>query len=66
MSAWFKPKRIGWGFTPATWQGWLVTAAFVGIVLVLAVTLAGTQPWIFLTLLAVAVVVFLLIGFLKR
>ncbi len=21
---WFGPKRIGWGFRPQTWQGWLV------------------------------------------
>ncbi len=23
--AWFRPKRIGWGWTPQTWQGWVVT-----------------------------------------
>ena len=22
---WFKPKRIGYGLTPITWQGWFVT-----------------------------------------
>ncbi|MGY8771400.1 MAG: hypothetical protein ACKVH8_23550 [Pirellulales bacterium] len=22
---WFRPKRIGWGLTPVTWQGWLYT-----------------------------------------
>ena len=22
---WFKPKRIGYGLTPITWQGWCVT-----------------------------------------
>jgi uncharacterized membrane protein HdeD (DUF308 family) len=24
---WFKPKRYGYGATPATWQGWVVTLA---------------------------------------
>lgn len=22
---WFKAKRTGWGWTPVTWEGWLVT-----------------------------------------
>jgi hypothetical protein len=31
---WFKPKRIGYGAYPTTWEGWLVIAAYT---LVLAV-----------------------------
>lgn len=26
---WFKRKLYGWGWTPATWQGWLVLAVFI-------------------------------------
>ncbi|HBM45978.1 MAG: hypothetical protein UT05_C0001G0045 [Parcubacteria group bacterium GW2011_GWF2_38_76] len=26
---WFKRKTYGWGWYPATWQGWLVTAMFI-------------------------------------
>ncbi len=26
---WFKDKSIGWGLTPARWQGWGVTAALL-------------------------------------
>lgn len=26
---WFKAKRFGWGWTPVTWQGWLVTLGYV-------------------------------------
>jgi SNF family Na+-dependent transporter len=26
---WFKRKRFGYGWTPVTWQGWLVIAAYV-------------------------------------
>jgi len=25
---WFKAKRYGWGWYPATWQGWLILLAF--------------------------------------
>lgn len=29
---WFKAKRYGWGWYPASWEGWLVTfAAIVAI-----------------------------------
>mgnify|MGYP001573239736 CR=1 FL=1 len=26
---WFKNKRYGWGWSPASWEGWLVTAIFI-------------------------------------
>jgi len=26
---WFRPKLFGWGWTPATWQGWFVTLLFL-------------------------------------
>lgn len=29
---WFKRKVFGWGWTPVTWQGLLVTAAFVVVI----------------------------------
>ena len=47
---WFVAKRYGWGWTPATWQGWLVvgvwsavfTGSIVGIQLVLGDSPSGT------------------------
>ncbi len=29
---WFKRKLYGWGWTPATWQGWLITLVFIGAI----------------------------------
>ena len=29
---WFKAKRYGWGWSPSTWEGWLVTVGYVAIV----------------------------------
>lgn len=29
---WFKNKSYGWGWTPASWEGWLVTAGFIAFV----------------------------------
>ena len=31
--AWFGPKQIlGWGWTPVSWEGWLVTTVFLGLI----------------------------------
>jgi hypothetical protein len=27
--AWFKPRRYGYGATPITWQGWVLTFGFI-------------------------------------
>lgn len=29
---WFKRKLYGWGWTPATWQGWLILFVFVALI----------------------------------
>lgn len=29
---WFTTKRYGWGWQPATWQGWIITLIFVILV----------------------------------
>jgi peptidoglycan/LPS O-acetylase OafA/YrhL len=33
---WFKAKRYGWGWYPATWQGWTVIAIYLVIFFILA------------------------------
>jgi len=37
---WFGPKRIGYGISPKTWQGWLILAVFVAAVTGIAFWLA--------------------------
>ena len=63
---WFRPKRYGLGFSPASWQGWLSTAAYIAIVCALAATLAKPQPWVFWTLFVLATAVFLVVVLLTR
>ncbi len=29
---WFKAKQYGWGWYPATWEGWLVTLGYIAAV----------------------------------
>ena len=54
---WFGPKRyVGWGWAPASWQGWLATAMMLGLVIIAVWTLHS--PWGF-AIAAVVVVLFL-------
>lgn len=36
---WFKKRSYGWGWTPSTWQGWLVTLVYIAL-------LVGIFIWI--------------------
>jgi hypothetical protein len=36
---WFKRKLYGWGWAPVTWQGWLITFLYVGLVAVCSLTI---------------------------
>lgn len=33
---WFKAKKYGWGWQPATWEGWLIIIAFFVVAVYLA------------------------------
>jgi hypothetical protein len=33
---WFKAKNYGWGWHPATWQGWLITLGYVVVAVLVA------------------------------
>lgn len=41
---WFKRKLYGWGWTPATWQGWAVTALYVGLLVLFAFSIDESSP----------------------
>lgn len=41
---WFKRKTYGWGWYPATWQGWLVTLIYTVLIIALALTVDENSP----------------------
>jgi hypothetical protein len=47
---WFGPKRFGWGWSPVSWQGWVVVVAYVAILITVGAVASRT------TTLVVAVV----------
>ena len=38
---WFKPKRYGYGATPATWEGWTLTVGALAVVLLASLMVSG-------------------------
>lgn len=45
---WFKRKLYGWGWYPASREGWLVTAIYMAIIIILATAVAegaDTKEW---------------------
>jgi hypothetical protein len=41
---WFKDKLYGWGWVPATWQGWLITALYAFGIVFFALTIDDNSP----------------------
>jgi hypothetical protein len=41
---WFKRKLFGWGWTPVTWQGWLVIVVYIALVMLFAATIDEGSP----------------------
>ncbi|HRN96092.1 MAG TPA: hypothetical protein PLD54_01460 [Candidatus Levybacteria bacterium] len=65
---WFKRKIYGWGWYPATWQGWIVTAVYISLVVFFSLTLddsASTNDFSFTFLIPVMLltIVFIRIAF---
>jgi hypothetical protein len=41
---WFKRKSYGWGWSPATWQGWLAIVVYLILVTALSFNINETAP----------------------
>jgi hypothetical protein len=35
---WFKAKTYGWGWTPESWQGWVVTLIYTTLIVIIIFT----------------------------
>ena len=63
---WFGRKRFGWGLQPISWQGWVLTIAYVAIAVTLGATLASSQLWLFATLFVIVTALYLLVAYLTK
>jgi hypothetical protein len=41
---WFRPKRYGFGATPVTWEGWLLTLGYAALAIGVAIGIARLVP----------------------
>lgn len=68
---WFKRKLYGWGWTPATWQGWLVVLGFVLLVVLNSILLnsfgePNTIDFVFFFLILILLIIgLILVGYKK-
>lgn len=62
MAEWFAPKRYGYGAgLPISWQGWLITAVFMAVVIRAAILFSET-PIIFFGILIPATLALIIIS----
>jgi len=62
---WYGPRRFGFGYGPQTWQGYLVTALSVAV-LIGAGTVAKGAHWFYAVVVAVIVVHLAIIAIQRR
>ena len=71
VTYWFKRRRFGYGWTPATWQGWVALVALVLLVLAPLPFLpqgedeGGPNPYAYVFYVVVVVMVFCLLAIKK-
>lgn len=41
---WFKAKTYGWGWTPCSWEGWLITLLYIVLLVLFGLTLDEASP----------------------
>ena len=42
---WFVKRQAGWGLQPVTWQGWVYTLAWAGLIGAPLIALLARQQW---------------------
>lgn len=59
---WFKPRTFGYGWSPATWEGWVATAIWMavsggGVLCLLGHHPLWIVPWVVASCIALIVVI---------
>lgn len=63
---WFKRKLFGWGWVPATREGWLVVLGLIGVIAYAAKQfLTNNQPLRYFITLGIAAAIVIIIGYAK-
>tara|TARA_Y100000310_G_scaffold217822_1_gene218934 strand:+ start:24408 stop:24641 length:234 start_codon:yes stop_codon:yes gene_type:complete len=52
---WFKQKRFGYGATPSSWEGWLITIFFILLVIGRTIELQNNTPRLIIELILIII-----------
>jgi hypothetical protein len=63
---WFGPRRMGFGYGPRTWQGWLVSAVLALFVILVATLTKGHMPGMLIGIIPAIAVPFLIMAIQRR
>jgi hypothetical protein len=63
---WFVPRRIGFGYRPQTWQGFLIMAVLLLPVVILAGVLKPHSPVFILAVIPGLVIPYIIMAFQRR
>lgn len=72
---WFNRKLYGWGWVPVRWQGWVVTLAYISLILVIVLSRekyipgnpdSGSNTLVFALPIILLTAIFLFIAYRKR
>ncbi len=62
---WFRPKRFGYGATPANWKGWALVGLHLFVVIIIATLLVAKVVPIWLGVVVIAVLTVVLVAVTK-
>jgi hypothetical protein len=63
---WFGPRRMGFGYRPQTWQGFLIMAVLLLPVVILAAVLKPHSPLFILAVVPGVVIPYIIMAFQRR
>jgi hypothetical protein len=63
---WFGPRRFGIGYSPRTWQGYLITAILVLFVVIMTTVAKGHSPLILIAVVPAVVIPIIIISLIQR
>jgi hypothetical protein len=63
---WFGPRRLGVGYGPRTWQGWLVSAVLLVYVVTVASVTKGHMPGMLFAIVPAIAVPFIIMAVQRR
>ncbi|MCH8329117.1 MAG: hypothetical protein IIB81_01850 [Nanoarchaeota archaeon] len=60
---WFRPKKYGYGATPSSWEGWLVTLFFILLIISRTFQLQNNAPRFVIELILIIIILVMILRY---